>query len=286
MDQPVGIQGLKRMTEKETSRKDEEDQSSSGNHMNVSLKETIVKPMIEAKGLTKYFGPFVAIENISFTIPPGQVVAFLGPNGAGKSTAMKLLTGYMAPSAGSAAIGGHDVHTDRIEASRRLGYLPENGPLYLDMTPLELLRFFGNARAMSPDDVESRIDFVATQYSIKSVLEKPIGKLSKGYRQRVGLAQALIHDPDVLILDEPTVGLDPNQLRVFRSNIVELGRTKTILISTHILQEVEAVAGRVLFINDGLLIFDGTPDELKKDGSLEEPFYQMTTSSANPTVAN
>ena len=154
------------------------------------------------------------------------------------------------------------------------------------MTPLELLRFFGEARGLISPDLESRIDFVRSLYALDTVLEKPIGKLSKGYRQRVGLAQALIHDPDVLILDEPTVGLDPNQLRVFRQNIVELGRTKTILISTHILQEVDAVADRVLFINDGRLIFDGSPEELKKDGSLEEPFYQMTTLPANEATSN
>ena len=254
--------------------------------MAASSQNTNAQPMIEAKELTKYFGPFVAIENISFTIPRGQIVAFLGPNGAGKSTAMKILTGYMAPSRGRALIAGHDVHTGRIEALQRLGYLPENGPLYLDMTPLELLRFFGEARGLISPDLESRIDFVRSLYALDTVLEKPIGKLSKGYRQRVGLAQALIHDPDVLILDEPTVGLDPNQLRVFRENIVELGQTKTILISTHILQEVDAVADRVLFINDGRLIFDGSPEKLKKDGSLEEPFYQMTTLLANEATSN
>ena len=244
----------------------------------------LTETMIEARGLSKYFGPFVAIEDVSFTIPRGQIVAFLGPNGAGKSTAMKLLTGYMAPSAGSARIAGHDVHTDRIEASRKLGYLPENGPLYLDMTPLELLRFFGEARGMPADQLDHRLRFVAARYSLETVLEKPIGKLSKGYRQRVGLAQALIHDPDVLILDEPTIGLDPNQLRIFRENVLELGRTKTILISTHILQEVDALARRVIFINDGRLIFDGTPDELKKDGSLEKPFYEMTAVAAGGTA--
>ncbi len=244
--------------------------------MNPSAHAQDATSMIEAEGLTKYFGPFVAIENVSFTIPRGQIVAFLGPNGAGKTTAMKLLTGYMAPSAGTARIAGHDMHSGRIEASRKLGYLPENGPLYTDMTPLELLRFFGEARGIVSETLEERIDFVARRYSIVEVLEKPIGKLSKGFRQRVGVAQALIHDPDVLILDEPTVGLDPNQLRVFRDNILELGQTKTILISTHILQEVDAVASRVLFINDGRLIFDGAPEELKKDGSLETPFYRMT----------
>jgi ABC-2 type transport system ATP-binding protein len=238
--------------------------------------ETTSPVMIEAQGISKYFGPFVAIEDISFSIPTGQVVAFLGPNGAGKSTAMKILTGFMAPTVGRAFIGGFDIHAERIEASRRLGYLPENGPLYMDMTPLELLRFFGEARGLSEEELNRRIDWVTEKHAIEEVLEKPIGKLSKGYRQRVGLAQALIHDPEVLIMDEPTVGLDPNQIRGFRESIQELGLTKTILISTHILQEVDAVADRVLFVNEGRLVFDGTPEELKRDGSLEEPFYRMT----------
>lgn len=233
-------------------------------------------PMIEARNLCKYYGSFVAIENISFAIPEGQVVAFLGPNGAGKSTTMKILTGYLAPSLGEARIADLDIHKSRLEASRRLGYLPENGPLYLDLTPLELLRFFGEARGMSPSTLEHRIDFLSDQYSLGPVLEKPIGKLSKGYRQRIGLAQALLHDPEVLIMDEPTAGLDPNQIREFRLHIRELGQSKTILISTHILQEVDAVADRVLFVHDGRLVFDGTPGELKNGGTLEEPFYRLT----------
>ncbi len=240
---------------------------------------TASQVMIEARGLSKFFGPFVAIEDISFSIPKGQVVAFLGPNGAGKSTTMKILTGFMAPSDGHALIGGLDVHTDRIEASRKLGYLPENGPLYLDMTPFELLQFFGEARGIVGEELDRRIDWVAGHHSILEVLEKPISKLSKGFRQRVGLAQALIHDPEVLIMDEPTVGLDPNQIRGFRESIQELGKTKTILISTHILQEVDAIADRVLFVNDGRLVYDGTPDGLKQGGSLEEPFYRMTSTS-------
>jgi ABC-2 type transport system ATP-binding protein len=232
--------------------------------------------MIEAKGLTKYFGPFVAIRKISFAIPQGQIVAFLGPNGAGKTTTMKILTGFLAPSEGSAAIAGLDVLSDRIEASRRLGYLPENGPLYLDMTPLELLEFFGEARGLDEDRLQGRIRAVTEQCALHEIMGRPIGKLSRGYRQRVGLAQALLHDPDVLIMDEPTAGLDPNQIRVFRDNIQELGRTKTVLISTHILQEVDAVADRVLFIHEGRLIFDGSPGELKENGSLEEPFHRLT----------
>ena len=232
--------------------------------------------MIEARGLSKFYGPFVAVQDVSFAIPEGQIVAFLGPNGAGKTTTMRLLTGYLAPSAGSAAIAGLDVHRERLAAGRRLGYLPENGPLYPDMTPLELLRFFGEAREMAPARLKERMDAVVEQCELKPVLEKPIGKLSKGYRQRVGLAQALLHDPEVLIMDEPTAGLDPNQIRQFREHVQKLARTKTLLISTHILQEVDAVADRVLLIHDGRMVFDGTPASLKEGGSLEGPFYRLT----------
>ena len=234
------------------------------------------KSMIEALGLTKYYGPFIATENITFAIPQGQIVAFLGPNGAGKTTTMKMLSGYLAPSEGAARIAGLDVHKERVEASKRLGYLPENGPLYPDMTPLELLTFFGEARELGPKLLRERIDAVRSLCALEQVLEKPIGKLSRGLRQRVGLAQALLHDPDVLIMDEPTAGLDPNQIRQFRENIRTLGRNKTILISTHILQEVEAVADYVLFVHNGRMVFEGTPAELKDGASLEKPFYRLT----------
>jgi ABC-2 type transport system ATP-binding protein len=234
------------------------------------------RPMIEAKGLSKFYGPFVAIEDISFAIPEGQIVAFLGPNGAGKSTTMKILTGFLAPSEGTAAIAGLDIQRQRIEASRKFGYLPENGPLYLDMTPGETLRFFGEARGLEGTELDDRIRWAAQQCAVSEVLEKPIGKLSKGFRQRVGLAQALLHDPEVLIMDEPTAGLDPNQIREFRHNLQQLGQTKTILISTHILREVEVTADRVLVVHEGRLIFDGLPAEIEKDGSLEGPFYEMT----------
>jgi ABC-2 type transport system ATP-binding protein len=232
--------------------------------------------MIEARGLSKFYGAFVAIEDVSFSIPEGQIVAFLGPNGAGKTTTMKLLSGYLAPSEGSAAIAGLDVHRERLAAARRLGYLPENGPLYPDMTPLELLRFFGEARQMDRARLEERLESVTEQCELRLVLEKPIGKLSKGYRQRVGLAQALLHDPEVLIMDEPTAGLDPNQIRQFREHVQKLAHTKTLLISTHILQEVDAVADRVLLIHNGRLAYDGTPESLKENGSLEMPFYRLT----------
>lgn len=240
------------------------------------MAEATRRIMIEAKGLSKYYGPFVAIKDVTFSIPEGQIVSFLGPNGAGKSTTMKILSGYLAASEGTARIAGCDMTVERLEGARHLGYLPENGPLYNDMTPIELLRFFGEARGLDAARLSGRIEVVVAQCAIADVVEKPIGKLSRGYRQRVGLAQALLHDPDVLIMDEPTAGLDPNQIRDFRENIRVLGRTKTILISTHILQEVEAVADRVILIHEGRLVFDGTPAALREGGSLEQTFYRLT----------
>src|SRR4051794_28844430 len=233
--------------------------------------------MIEAQGLCKQYGSFLAVRDVTFAIPRGQVVAFLGPNGAGKTTTMRLLTGFVAPTRGTARIAGIDVRDDRIEAAEHLGYLPENGPLYADMSPAELLRFFGRARGMSPADLKRRSDAVLAQCALESVAYKPVGKLSKGYRQRVSMAQALLHDPEVLIMDEPTSGLDPNQIRGVRTLIRDLGRSKTILVSTHILQEVEPVADRVLFIHDGKIVFDGKPGELAHQaGTLEQAFYKLT----------
>ena len=233
--------------------------------------------MIEAAGLTKYYGEFAAIDNVSFRIASGEVVAFLGPNGAGKSTSMKLLTGYLSSTKGTAKIAGHDMATDRIAGAKKLGYLPENGPLYPDMTPRSLLRFFGEARGMSGRTLKERIATVVELCSLKSVYGKPIGKLSRGYRQRVGMAQAMLHEPDVLILDEPTAGLDPNQIHDVREMLRRIGKEKTILLSTHILQEVEAVASRVLFINEGRLVFDGSIAEFKKrDTDIATRFRELT----------
>jgi ABC-2 type transport system ATP-binding protein len=233
--------------------------------------------MIEAQGLCKQFGSFLAVRDVSFSIPGGQVVAFLGPNGAGKTTTMRLLTGFIAPTHGTARIAGIDVQTNRLEAAEHLGYLPENGPLYLDMTPIEQLRFFGRARGMSSAALARRTDAVLAQCALESVAYKPVGKLSKGFRQRVSMAQALLHDPEVLIMDEPTSGLDPNQIKGVRSLIRELGKSKTILVSTHILQEVEPVADRVLFIHDGKVVFDGPPADLRTDGrTLEDQFHRLT----------
>ncbi len=238
-------------------------------------------PMIEAVGLSKFYGPFAATRGVSFSVSEGELVAFLGPNGAGKSTTMKLLTGYIAPSEGVARIAGHDMASDRIAGSARLGYLPENGPLYPDMTPHSLLEFFADARGMTREQRDARIDAVVEICMLSSVFHKPIGKLSKGFRQRLGMAQALLHEPDVLILDEPTVGLDPNQIREVRRTMQRLGESKTILLSTHILQEVEAMANRVVMINEGQLVYDGSVAKLvEKDGSLQEAFKRLTTSEA------
>jgi ABC-2 type transport system ATP-binding protein len=237
--------------------------------------------MIEATGLSKFYKDFAAIRDVSFSVPQGQVAAFLGPNGAGKSTTMKILTGYLAPSAGQARIAGVDVSRGRIEAAERLGYLPENGPLYPDMTPLGLLRFFGRARGLEGERLRQRLDSVIARCALEAVVEKPIHKLSKGYRQRVGMAQVLLHEPDVLIMDEPTSGLDPNQIRQVRETIREIGRSKTILLSTHILQEVEAMADRIIFMNRGRIVFDGTPDEMQAGWpSLDEAFHALTEGGA------
>jgi ABC-2 type transport system ATP-binding protein len=231
---------------------------------------------IEAVGLSKFYGNFAAVRDVSFSVPAGQVAAVLGPNGAGKSTTMKILTGYLTPTAGAAHIGGVNVQSDRLRAAERLGYLPENGPLYPEMTPLELLQFFGSARGMEESRLKARIGAVVDQCHLEEVLEKPIHKLSKGYRQRVGMAQALLHEPDILIMDEPTSGLDPNQIHDVRALIRQLAQTKTVLLSTHILQEVEAVSDRVVMINEGRIVFDGTPAEMAGSEGLERAFHRLT----------
>ena len=233
--------------------------------------------MIEAVGLTKYYGDFAAIDNVTFRVNKGEVVAFLGPNGAGKSTTMKLLTGYLAPSRGTARIAGFDMTSDRLAGAAKLGYLPENGPLYPDMTPHSLLQFFASARGLNKAQARNRIAKVVEMCSLETVFEKPIGKLSRGFRQRVGMAHVLLHEPEVLIMDEPTAGLDPNQIHDVRRLLRKIGEQKTVLLSTHILQEVEAVASRVIFINEGRLAFDGTVDEFRAGGNdLDAKFRQLT----------
>jgi len=232
--------------------------------------------MIEAVGLTKFYGNFAAVDNVSFRVNNGEVVAFLGPNGAGKSTTMKLLTGYLAPSRGSARVAGYDMASDRLLGAAKLGYLPENGPLYPDMTPRSLLQFFAQARGLSKSKTRGRIAKVIELCALESVVEKPIGKLSRGFRQRVGMAHVLLHEPEVLIMDEPTAGLDPNQIHDVREMLRRIGQEKTILLSTHILQEVEAVASRVIFINEGRLVFDGNINEFRTGGDLDAKFRKLT----------
>lgn len=246
---------------------------------------TAARASIEVRGVSKLYGEFAALRDVSFSVKTGTVAAFLGPNGAGKSTTMRILTGFLAPTSGSVRLAGLDP-TDaeqRIKLARKLGYLPENGPMYRDMTPLEALEFFGEARGMTK--LKPAMDRVVEQCAIGQVLHKPIYKLSKGYRQRVGMAQALLHDPDVLILDEPTSGLDPLQIREVRHLIRSLGETKTILLSTHILQEVDAIADEVVMIHEGRIVFTGSKDELKSSGSLEERFYDLTGTARKEEVA-
>ncbi len=234
-------------------------------------------PMIEADRLSKFYGIFAATRDVSFKVYQGEVVAFLGPNGAGKSTTMKMLTGYLSPSEGRARIAGHDMSSERLEGSKKLGYLPETGPLYPEMTPFSLLDFFAEARGMNKQTKLDRIEKVVDLCALGSVIYKPINKLSKGYRQRVGMAQALIHEPEVLILDEPTSGLDPNQIRGVRQTMRRLGQEKTILLSTHILQEVEAMASRVIMINEGRLVYDGKMEDIDpRDKGLDHVFADLT----------
>jgi len=234
--------------------------------------------MVEANALSKFYGEFAAVQNVTFSVPSGEVCAFLGPNGAGKSTTMKMLTGFLSPSSGQAKIGGFDTQTDRLSAAELLGYLPENGPLYSEMTPQSFLRYVGKTRMMSNQRLAERLDYVVEQCDLGDVWGKAIGKLSRGYRQRVGMAQALLHDPSVLILDEPTSGLDPNQVHGLRQLIIELGKTKTVLLSTHILQEVHAVCSRVVLVNEGRLVFDGSTETLGTESdAMEAKFRELTS---------
>lgn len=236
--------------------------------------------MIEAEGLSKFYGDFPAALDVTFSVPRGQVCAFLGPNGAGKSTTMKILAGYLAPTEGAARIGGFDVFTERLAAAEILGYLPENGPLYPEMTPETFLTYAGQARLMPRGQLTERLDYVVHHCGLGEVWHKAIGKLSRGYRQRVGMAQALLHNPDVLILDEPTSGLDPNQVQGVRDLIQKLGETKAVLLSTHILQEVHAVCSRVILISEGRLVFDGPRQDLGAEGTAMEQKFRQLTSAA------
>jgi len=220
--------------------------------------------MIEVENLSKTYAGFQAVRGISFHVNKGEIVGFLGPNGAGKSTTMKVLAGYLPPTDGRIRIAGYDVVTDSIEVRKRIGYMPENVPLYADMRVTEFLRFRAELKKVARRKIKERVDLVEQRCSLKDVQNKIIGTLSKGYRQRVGLADAMVHDPDLLILDEPTIGLDPNQIRAVRDLIKELGQHHTILLSTHILSEVELTCNRVLVINHGKIEASDTPANLTK----------------------
>lgn len=218
--------------------------------------------MIEVDGLSKSFGAVTAVRGVSFSIARGEVVGLLGPNGAGKTTTMRILTGYLAADAGSASVCGIDVATDSIAARNKIGYLPESAPLYTDMEVTEFLSYIATLRGVAKHNLRGAIAKVIETCALGEVVGRDIGELSKGYKQRVGLAQALIHEPEVLILDEPTSGLDPNQIVEIRNLIVTLGRERTVILSTHILQEVEAMCGRALIMNNGKIVGQGTLSEL------------------------
>jgi ABC-2 type transport system ATP-binding protein len=217
---------------------------------------------IALNGLTKRFGPILAVDNISLSVAAGEVLGFLGPNGAGKSTTMRMLTGFIDPTSGTAEICGMDVTRHPVEIKRRIGYLPEGAPTYGDMTPESYLGFIAEIRGFGGPEIRRRIEAVTEKVDIGSVLRQPIDTLSKGFKRRVGLAQAMLHDPEILIMDEPTDGLDPNQKHQVRKLIREMSADKAIIISTHILEEVEAVCSRAVIIAHGRLLADGTPEEL------------------------
>lgn len=225
---------------------------------------------ISVSNLTKKYGSQRAVDNISFEVQTGEVLGFLGPNGAGKTTTMKVITCFMAPSDGDVKVGEYSVLEHPEEVKKSIGYLPENNPLYEDMPVLEYLEYVAELQGVPKEKIQDRIAEMVVLTGLNVEKHKKIGELSKGYRQRVGLAQAMIHDPEILILDEPTTGLDPNQIIEIRKLIRELGRSKTVILSTHILSEVEATCDRILIINDGKIVADGTADMLKQKAEGEE----------------
>lgn len=218
--------------------------------------------MIEIENLTRRFGSITAVDDVSFSVERGEVLGFLGPNGAGKSTTMKMITGFLTPSSGRIRVDGFDVLRDPIEVKRRVGYLPEGAPLWPDMTAASFLEFIAGVRGLRGADRAARIADVVQKTQIGTVMHQTLETLSKGFKRRVGLAQALLHDPDILILDEPTDGLDPNQKHEVRELISAMSENKAIVISTHILEEVEAVCTRAIIIANGRIVADATPDEL------------------------
>ncbi|MFM2172032.1 MAG: hypothetical protein RI957_2261 [Verrucomicrobiota bacterium] len=244
--------------------------------------------MIEVEHLTKHFGAKYAVNDLSFTVKPGEVLGFLGPNGAGKSTTMRMITGFITPSSGDAKVCGHSIVDHPYLAKEKIGYLPESAPLYNDMTVIGFLKFCADVRNLTGNAKKEAVERAIETCFLQSVAKQSIDTLSKGYRHRTCLAQSLLHDPEVLILDEPTDGLDPNQKHEVRQLIKRLGQSKTILFSTHILEEVDASCTRAVIVDRGRIVADGTPDELKKQtasGSLHDLFRQLTTHDSAHSAA-
>jgi ABC-2 type transport system ATP-binding protein len=245
--------------------------------------------MIEVRGITKSFGTMRALDNVSFQINQGEILGFLGPNGAGKSTTMKIITTFLAADEGNVKVDGIDVLENPLDVRRRIGYLPENVPLYLDMNVHEYLKFVGQARGLSGSRLSQRLDWCVEACGLVSEYKKNIGELSKGYRQRTGLAQALIHDPEILILDEPTSGLDPLQIMGIRELIKSLAGQKTIIFSTHILQEVRPVTDRVVIINEGRIIADGDVGDITREAMVTNRVFfavEEEAAAVEPALEN
>ncbi len=243
--------------------------------------------MIDVKNLTKRFGPKIAVNDLSFTVGKGEVLGFLGPNGAGKSTTMRMVTGFLPASSGSIEICGLSMISDPKKAKRKIGYLPESAPLYNDMTVTSFLKWIAKMRGLSGSANRKAVEKVIETCFLEGVAKQAIETLSKGYRHRTCLAQSLIHDPEILILDEPTDGLDPNQKQEVRKLIKNLGEEKAVLFSTHILEEVEAACTRAVIVDQGKIVADGTPDELKAqgNGNLYDLFHKVTTTDDKVTAA-
>ncbi len=245
-----------------------------------SLTGNTQQTFIEVKSLDKKFGSIHAVNNLSFSVQKGEVLGFLGPNGAGKSTTMKMITGFLEPTSGTVSICGHDILEDPILAKEKIGYLPEGAPSYGEMTVKNFLHFIADIRGLKGKDKKNRVDEIIQKINLETVRNQVIDTLSKGFKRRVGVSQALLHDPEVLIMDEPTDGLDPNQKHEVRTLINEMSEHKAIIISTHIMEEVDAICTRAIIIASGQLLFDGTPEELlvkSGSGRIDDVFRDITT---------
>jgi len=242
--------------------------------------------MLEVRNLTKRYGDYPAVRDISFSAAQGTILGFLGPNGAGKTTTMRILTGFLPATSGTAKVAGFDVFTESAEVRRRIGYLPENPPLYTEMTAEAYLRFVARIKGMPRNAIEDAIDRVIATCGLESVRRRLLGQLSKGYRQRAGLAQALIHDPPVLVLDEPTIGLDPIQIREIRALVQQLAGERTIILSTHILPEVSQICEKVVIINEGQVVLEQDMASLKASGTLEDVFLRAIAKTHDPQHAH